>query len=520
MKIFIKTLLVLLWSLVFLGCEAKTTVNNIDINLIKLGPINSDLETFKEEVEDYSLPFESHVCATKSILPSLYIARLDMSAGKQLVINNNHGNLLNISKQNSVAMPEFSFFIKEAQKNIEKNTELTEYLTKQGSGESSFNSLVKESSLIVFAQENLELVQQLKEDGFFVEVMRSNNKPKELKRIISESLCKETENSIVNVSFIDNGEVQTKIVIPIEQPKKQENNKPNIENKPNKIDTTTIKKELPKKVEPKSVERYTLTVNTLKGAKITLNGKNFKNGSKKEKGTYRIGIYKKGYYPSEERMIDLTSDGSTEFIGLTKIPVQAPVTYSLIVNTVPYDARVQVMDIDPPYYDGIKLSRGSHDIRVSKSGYRTKRFPVNLTRNRILNITLERNYVPIPNPPSPPIRVEKNYSLGFTVNPPDTRIYFRGGSLFSNASRLPEGRYTFDFRRSGYENKSIQVNLNRNQHVRVYMNRSISSCQSKLNEIKRLKVVDKVEAGKKLLQFKKNGCSSYELQEYEKIKRN
>ena len=53
---------------------------------------------------------------------------------------------------------------------------------------------------------------------------------------------------------------------------------------------------------------------------------------------------------------------------------QCVVKYSLHIQTNPSDARVQIMNIKPKYYDGIKLKSGRYDIRVSRRGYYTENF--------------------------------------------------------------------------------------------------------------------------------------------------
>jgi hypothetical protein len=48
--------------------------------------------------------------------------------------------------------------------------------------------------------------------------------------------------------------------------------------------------------------------------------------------------------------------------------------YSLNIVTTPEDARVQIMNIKPKYYDGIRLRPGRYTMRVSKPGYHTENF--------------------------------------------------------------------------------------------------------------------------------------------------
>jgi len=48
--------------------------------------------------------------------------------------------------------------------------------------------------------------------------------------------------------------------------------------------------------------------------------------------------------------------------------------YSLTIKPTPSNARVQIMNIKPKYYDGIKLKKGKYDIKVSKKSYQTMNF--------------------------------------------------------------------------------------------------------------------------------------------------
>jgi hypothetical protein len=73
----------------------------------------------------------------------------------------------------------------------------------------------------------------------------------------------------------------------------------------------------------------------------------------------------------------------------------APTTFGLTINTTPYDAKVQIMNITPKYHDGIKLKKGKYDIKISKQGYITKQGFIDLKSDTNINITLkeEEKYV-------------------------------------------------------------------------------------------------------------------------------
>ena len=64
--------------------------------------------------------------------------------------------------------------------------------------------------------------------------------------------------------------------------------------------------------------------------------------------------------------------------------------FSLTIYQTPSDARVAITNIKPRYYDGIKLKKGMYKIRVTKRGYATKWFKVNLDDDFMKSITLKK----------------------------------------------------------------------------------------------------------------------------------
>jgi len=62
-------------------------------------------------------------------------------------------------------------------------------------------------------------------------------------------------------------------------------------------------------------------------------------------------------------------------------------SYPLIIKTVPYDAKIQIMNIIDKYTMGIELKPGEYDIRISKKGYKTQRFKIQMKHE---NIIIER----------------------------------------------------------------------------------------------------------------------------------
>jgi len=67
--------------------------------------------------------------------------------------------------------------------------------------------------------------------------------------------------------------------------------------------------------------------------------------------------------------------------------------FPLTVNTTPSNAKVQILNIKPKYYDGIKLKRGKYKIRVSKNGYKTVNVSVNPKNTPIKQVVLEKKLI-------------------------------------------------------------------------------------------------------------------------------
>ncbi len=64
------------------------------------------------------------------------------------------------------------------------------------------------------------------------------------------------------------------------------------------------------------------------------------------------------------------------YFSATEIEVKS--AYPLFIQTEPYDARVQIMNIIDKYEPGIELKPGEYDIQISKNGYETQRFTVKM----------------------------------------------------------------------------------------------------------------------------------------------
>ena len=59
-------------------------------------------------------------------------------------------------------------------------------------------------------------------------------------------------------------------------------------------------------------------------------------------------------------------------------------SYPLFIETEPYDAKIQIMNIIDKYKMGIELKPGEYDIRISKKGYTTQRFKIQMKHENII----------------------------------------------------------------------------------------------------------------------------------------
>ncbi|MGB6018309.1 MAG: reverse transcriptase domain-containing protein, partial [Sulfurimonadaceae bacterium] len=64
--------------------------------------------------------------------------------------------------------------------------------------------------------------------------------------------------------------------------------------------------------------------------------------------------------------------------------VEIKEAYPLFIETVPYDAKIQIMNITPKYEMGIELKPGDYDIRISKNGYEAQRFMIKMEHENII----------------------------------------------------------------------------------------------------------------------------------------
>jgi formylglycine-generating enzyme required for sulfatase activity len=102
-------------------------------------------------------------------------------------------------------------------------------------------------------------------------------------------------------------------------------------------------------------------------------------------GTSRIRAEKDGY-ETDSRTIKLTS-GRTARVSIDLAAVEQP--GRLYVRPEPGDARVRIMNIKPPYHDGIELPPGRYEIEVSAEGHDSKTQWIRLASGEDRHLSVE-----------------------------------------------------------------------------------------------------------------------------------
>ena len=82
-------------------------------------------------------------------------------------------------------------------------------------------------------------------------------------------------------------------------------------------------------------------------------------------GRYEIQFKHEGYKNKEKTVFITKGKTSSLNANLTQLVTE----FGLTVNTTPYDATVKILNINPKYYDDMRLKSGDYHIEVSKWGY-------------------------------------------------------------------------------------------------------------------------------------------------------
>lgn len=73
-----------------------------------------------------------------------------------------------------------------------------------------------------------------------------------------------------------------------------------------------------------------------------------------------------------------------------KVEKKSDKVYTLNLKTTPSDSKIKILNIVPKFRQGIRLKEGKYQIEVSKSGYKTYKKWINISKNVYLTVKLDK----------------------------------------------------------------------------------------------------------------------------------
>lgn len=163
-----------------------------------------------------------------------------------------------------------------------------------------------------------------------------------------------------------------------------------------------------------------------------------------EEGNYTVRLSKSGYEDYNEN-INLDRNISRN---ISLNPIQQ--NYNLSVSSNPSGASIY---LNNSYYGQtpmtISLIEGNYNLQLQMNNYDSYSETINLNRNVSRNITLTP--------------IQQNYNLSISSNPSNASVYINNsyyGKTPMNIT-LMEGNYNLEIEKSGYDNYTETINLNR-----------------------------------------------------------
>ncbi len=154
------------------------------------------------------------------------------------------------------------------------------------------------------------------------------------------------------------------------------------------------------------------------------------------------------------------------FVGwllLSCVPLQAASTYPLHIDPTPASAEIKLLNIKSAFRQGISLAPGRYEAQVSKTGYQTRRFWIEIShRSRRILVTLQPDKSTRAGKPR-----SENPRLFITTEPSQAQVVITHiKPKFQPGMRLAPGTYEIEVRHPGFVTQRKKLTLN-TQDVRV-----------------------------------------------------
>lgn len=118
--------------------------------------------------------------------------------------------------------------------------------------------------------------------------------------------------------------------------------------------------------------------------------------------------------------------------------------WRLTITTTPTDAKVQILNIQPRYSDAIVLAEGKYHIMVSKKGYESRSFWIDLDRDVSYSVSLSSG----------------PFALTIKSSPSDAKVQILNiKEVYRAGIELPKGQYKIRVSKKGYERIEKSITL-------------------------------------------------------------
>jgi len=164
----------------------------------------------------------------------------------------------------------------------------------------------------------------------------------------------------------------------------------------------------------------------------------------------RADLWDEEAFKSEMESLMNRSDTLPAVIASDSVDVEAnstvvePTRRRLRLATKPSGAKVQILNIKPHYYDGIRLAEGRYHLKVSKEGYESKLFWIDVSDDVNRSVTL----------------LSDTFALTVKTSPSDARVQILNiREVYHDAIALPKGTYSIRVSKRGYQPLKKRITL-------------------------------------------------------------
>ncbi|MFW5733817.1 MAG: PEGA domain-containing protein [Oceanidesulfovibrio sp.] len=163
----------------------------------------------------------------------------------------------------------------------------------------------------------------------------------------------------------------------------------------------------------------------------------YEEGMSLEPGVYDVEVSKKGYV-TERKDVTVQGGKANRFTFALK---EAPPEGTMVVYTEPADALVRIMNIAPPYEEGMSLKQDEYTLEISKPGYETRTDTVNLKagqENRYSYTLKSAAPEPVTEPPAAAPGAEEQTITQAQENTPDETAATGAEQPEQTATEMPQ----------------------------------------------------------------------------------